>query len=64
VLSAVAHEHSTPTDGGLMIEFPLTHEELSFLVGAHRVSDTKALKAVRASGKVEQRGRRLVVPAG
>ena len=63
VLSAVAREHGTPTEGGLMIEFPLTHEELSFLVGAHRVSVTKALKALRASGKVEQRGRRLVLLA-
>jgi CRP/FNR family transcriptional regulator len=64
VLTAVAAEHGTRTADGLMIEFPLTHEELSFLVGAHRVSVTKALKALRASGKVEQRGRCLVLPPG
>lgn len=62
VLTTVAHEHGTPTDGGLLIGFPLTHEELSFLVGAHRVSVTRALKALRASGRVEQRGRCLVLP--
>ena len=45
VLSTVAREHGTRTEAGLVIEFPLTHEELSFLVGAHRVSVTKALKA-------------------
>jgi CRP/FNR family transcriptional regulator len=41
----------------------LTHEELSFLVGAHRVSVTKALKALRESGRVIQQGGRLVLPA-
>ncbi|MFA4966193.1 MAG: Crp/Fnr family transcriptional regulator [Thermoleophilia bacterium] len=64
VLTTVAREHGTRTEGGLVIEFPLTHEELSFLVGAHRVSVTKALKALRESGKVTQEGRRLVLPTG
>ena len=64
VLATVAREHGTRTAGGLVIEFPLTHEELSFLVGAHRVSVTKALKALRESGKVTQEGKRLVLPAG
>lgn len=63
VLVTVAREHGTRTAGGLVIEFPLTHEELSFLVGAHRVSVTKALKALRESGKVVREGRRLVLPA-
>ncbi len=63
VLTTVAREHGTKTEGGLVIEFPLTHEELSFLVGAHRVSVTKALKSLRASGKVVQEGRRLTLPA-
>jgi CRP/FNR family transcriptional regulator len=64
VLVTVAREHGTRTSGGLVIEFPLTHEELSFLVGAHRVSVTRALKALREAGKVTQQGRRLVLPAG
>ena len=63
VLSTVAREHGTRTEAGLVIEFPLTHEELSFLVGAHRVSVTKALKALRESGKVVRAGGRLVLPA-
>jgi len=62
VLSTVAREHGTPTESGLVIEFPLTHEELSFLVGAHRVSVTKALKSLSASGKVVREGGRLVLP--
>jgi CRP/FNR family transcriptional regulator len=64
VLVTVAREHGTRTASGLVIEFPLTHEELSFLVGAHRVSVTKALKALRESGKVTQEGKHLILPAG
>ena len=61
VLVTVAREHGTRTEDGLVIEFPLTHEELSFLVGAHRVSVTRALKALRESGKVVQAGKRLLL---
>jgi CRP/FNR family transcriptional regulator, cyclic AMP receptor protein len=63
VLTTVAREHGARTDGGLVIEFPLTHEELSFLVGAHRVSVTRALKSLAESGKVVRKGGRLVLPA-
>lgn len=62
VLSTVAREHGAKTADGLSIEFPLTHEELSFLVGAHRVSVTRALKALRESGRVIQSKGRLVLP--
>lgn len=62
VLSTVAREHGTETTDGLSIGFPLTHEELSFLVGAHRVSVTKALKALRESGRIIQAKGRLVLP--
>jgi len=60
-LQNVAREHGRPTGGGLAIEMPLTHEELGFLVGAHRVSITRALKSLRQAGKVLQDGRRLIV---
>jgi CRP/FNR family transcriptional regulator len=62
VLSTVAREHGAETAEGLSIGFPLTHEELSFLVGAHRVSVTRALKALRASGRVIQAKDSLVLP--
>ncbi|MCL5942809.1 MAG: Crp/Fnr family transcriptional regulator [Actinobacteria bacterium] len=62
VLTDLAREHGTRTENGLVIQFPLTHEELGFLVGAHRVSVTKALKALRQAGKVAQRGKYLVLP--
>lgn len=62
VLSTVAREHGRRRGDALVIEFPLTHEELSFLVGAHRVSVTRALKSLGDAGKVVREGGRLVLP--
>lgn len=61
VLAMVAREHGMPVTGGRAIHFPLTHEELSFLVGAHRVSVTRAMKSLRESGRIVDEGRRLIV---
>jgi CRP-like cAMP-binding protein len=33
---------------------PLTYEELSFLVGVHRVSITRAMKEFRRAGRIIQ----------
>jgi CRP/FNR family transcriptional regulator, cyclic AMP receptor protein len=41
-----------------------THEELGFLVGAHRVSITRAIKALKESGKIIQEGRTLILALG
>ena len=62
VLSQVAREHGVPQRQGYSIQFPLTHEELGFLVGAHRVSVTRALKSLKATGRILQEGRVLIVP--
>lgn len=64
VLVLVAREHSQQNPKGLAIQFPLTHEELSFLVGAHRVSITKAMKTLVGSGKIIKEGRTLILPQG
>ncbi len=64
VLVNVAREHGVKSAGGLKILFPLTHEEMSFLVGAHRVSITRAIKALKESGRVMQEGRNLIVQVG
>ena len=45
VLSSVAIEHGTRRSHGVVIQFPLTHEDLSFLIGAHRVSITQIGRA-------------------
>jgi CRP/FNR family transcriptional regulator, cyclic AMP receptor protein len=62
VLSQVAREHGVPQRQGFSIQFPLTHEELGFLVGAHRVSVTRALKSLKETGRIIQEGRALIVP--
>ncbi len=63
VLANVAKEHGEKNDDGYAIPFPLTHEDLGFLVGAHRVSVTRAMKALKQSGKIAHRGQNLVLPS-
>lgn len=62
ILSQVAREHGVAVEGGFELGFPLTHEELGFLVGAHRVSVTKAMKFLVECGKVVRNGRKLILP--
>ena len=52
VLRNVAKEHGEQRPQGLVIQFPLTHEDLGFLTGAHRVTITRAMKALKKAGKI------------
>ena len=61
VLTQVAREHGVAGPRGSQIQFPLTHEELGFLVGAHRVSITRALKNLKEAGRIAQEGRTLIL---
>jgi CRP/FNR family transcriptional regulator len=63
VLTSVAKEHGTISPQGTIIQFPLTHEDLSFLTGAHRVSITRAMKVLKAAGKIIHEDKRLILPA-
>ena len=63
VLSNVAKEHGTQSPRGVVIQFPLTHEDLGFLTGAHRVSITRAMKALKEAGKIALEGKQLILPA-
>ncbi len=63
VLTTVAREHGVASPQGRVIQFPLTHEDLSFLTGAHRVSVTRAMKALKQAGKIILEGKRLILPA-
>ena len=62
VLSNVAKEHGEQSKKGMVIQFPLTHEDLSFLTGAHRVTITRAMKALKDAGKVILEGKLLILP--
>ena len=61
VLVNVAWEVGSRTPGGWTIAFPLSHEEIGFLVGAHRVSVTRALGRLRDTGKIRTSGKQLFV---
>ncbi|MDR2611506.1 MAG: Crp/Fnr family transcriptional regulator [Deltaproteobacteria bacterium] len=62
VLLNVAREHGRRgSEGSYVLEMPLTHEDLGFLVGAHRVSVTRVMKRLREAGRVTLDGRTLVV---
>nr|NJM02314.1 Crp/Fnr family transcriptional regulator [Desulfobacula sp.] len=63
VLSNVAKEHGARSPRGMVIQFPLTHEDLGFLTGAHRVSITRAMKTLKEAGKIILEDRRLILPA-
>jgi CRP/FNR family transcriptional regulator, cyclic AMP receptor protein len=60
-LRHVATRHGVTESNGVKIQFPLTHEELSFLIGAHRVSITRAMKYLKETGKVVENGKHLIV---
>jgi CRP/FNR family transcriptional regulator len=62
VLSSVAKEHGINSPQGTVIQFPLTHEDLSFLTGAHRVSITRAIKALKNAGKIIHEDKKLILP--
>ena len=63
VLCNVAKEHGEPRPEGVMIQFPLTHEDLSFLIGTHRVTVTRAMKALKETGKIIFENKRLIIPS-
>jgi CRP/FNR family transcriptional regulator len=62
VLLNVAREHGRRgREGSYVLDMPLTHEDLGFLVGAHRVSVTRIMKRLKETGRVAHDGRTLVV---
>lgn len=64
VLCNVAKEHGSKKGKGIEIDFLLTHEDVGFLTGAHRVSITRAMTALKEAGKIMLEGRRLILPTG
>jgi CRP/FNR family cyclic AMP-dependent transcriptional regulator len=62
VLSNIASEHGILDDKGYHVAFPLTHEELGFLLGVHRVTVTRAMKELTRTGKVLISDRGISLP--
>lgn len=63
VLCNVAKEHGAASSRGIVIQFPLTHEDLGFLTGAHRVSITRAMSGLKRAGKIILDDKKLILPA-
>ncbi|RJQ65783.1 MAG: Crp/Fnr family transcriptional regulator [Desulfobacteraceae bacterium] len=61
ILINVARDHGIAVDRGVRIQFPLTHEDLSFLTGSHRVTITKAIKKLGKAGKIYKEGRSYIL---
>ncbi len=62
VLINLAKEHGIKDQKKITIQFQLTHEDLGFLIGAHRVSVTRAIKSLKKAGKLFFKGKSLSLP--
>jgi CRP/FNR family transcriptional regulator/CRP/FNR family cyclic AMP-dependent transcriptional regulator len=60
-LSELAESHGSPRDGGVLIDIPLTQEELANMIGVTRESVNRNLGEFRRLGLVTREGRRLLV---
>lgn len=60
-IADLAEAHGEPTDGGVLIDIPLSQESLAQMVGATRESVNKALAALKRRGLVTREGRRYIV---
>ena len=63
VLANVACKMGRVHPRGWLIEVPLSHEEIGRLVGAHRVSVTRAMAGLRRAGRVQREARGILVVA-
>jgi CRP/FNR family transcriptional regulator len=61
VLVNLAQQVGQPRPRGWSIEFPLSHEEIGFLEGAHPVNITRVMARLRESGKIRVEGKRIDV---
>lgn len=61
MLSQIAREHGHEDGDARVADLPLTHEDLAFLLGAHRVSITRAMHSLREAGRIEQRKQGIVL---
>jgi CRP/FNR family transcriptional regulator, cyclic AMP receptor protein len=61
VLQNVAKEQGSEDERGYVLNFSITHEELGFLIGAHRVSVTRAMNGLKQNGKIAVDGKSLII---
>ena len=60
-LLALAKEIGEKKEGSLTISFNLTHEEIGFFLGVHRVSVTKSMNILKKCGLIKKEGKKLLI---
>jgi CRP/FNR family transcriptional regulator, cyclic AMP receptor protein len=60
-LLELASAHGVERDGGLLIELPVTQEELANMIGVTRESVNRNLSDFRRLGLIKNQGRRIVI---
>lgn len=61
VLLELVEEHGVETPEGLMIPFPLTHEDLANFIGSTRETVTHQIKRLRRRGLLRRMGRHIII---
>lgn len=61
ILHNIGKTHGTRKNGYYELDFLLSHEELGFLMGVHRVSVTRTMKALKNTGLVKKEQGKLFV---
>lgn len=61
LLINLGREHGNRRNKTFELGFPLSHEELGFILGVHRVSITKTMKLLKNTGLIRKEGKTLFV---
>lgn len=61
-LATLARDHGKPCDRGILVEPPLTQQDLAQMVGSCRETVNKVIASIAARGLIRIEGRRYVVP--
>ncbi len=61
ILLKLAREHGAATEGGVLIQLPVTHEILADMIGSSRETVTIYLNQLKKEGLVVVKGRKIIV---
>lgn len=61
LLQWLADEFGTPSNGGILLDLRLTHQDLADTIGSTRVSVTRLLNRLEREGKIERSERKLLL---
>jgi CRP-like cAMP-binding protein len=62
LLLRLADEYGQVTPDGLLIDLPLTHQEVAELIGSTRETTSLAINQLQKQGLLERRSKRFLLP--